>query len=941
MKMIRRILTCFLSIMLVLSIVSVAPVQAAGYFQDDPSTLRARQMLTLMTPEERVGQLFLVSFTGSTAGENSQIYDLIVHRHVGGVVLLSENDNFVAAPDTIPAAYKLITQLQAAERQASQNIQLPTPVNTPTPFPPPTSTPSTYIPLFIGVSQAGDGSPNDQILSGLTPVPDLMAIGATWNPDLAKQVGNVIGQELSSLGFNLFIGPSLDVLESPQSTLGNGLDASVFGGDPYWVGLMGSAYISGLHAGSNNRMIVIADHFPGRGSADRPAGQEPATVRKSLDSLKQIELAPFFAVTGNSQSSLSTVDGLLVSHIRYQGFQGNIRSTTRPVSFDPQALSQILALPAFSTWRSNGGLLVTDDLGSQTVRSFYDPGKQSFLARLVARDAFLAGNDLLYMGDIVSSDAPDNYTSVTQTMDFFTQKYREDSSFAKLVDDAVVRILAAKYDTYPTFNFSQVVPPDTGLALLNQQQSQAVTFEIARQSATLVSPPALDLNTVLPSAPTVTDHLVFITDTRTEKQCSTCGEQPMLAVDALQNVILRLYGLQSGAQVMGGRLISYSLDSISGILNGGTGNQVLESSLEQANWVVINMLDADPGQSQTTTLRRFLSERQDLLRDKHVIVFAFNAPYFLDATDISKLTAYYCLYSKSAPFVEVAARVLFRELTPSGTLPVSVSGIVYDLLTATSPDPDQLITLSLDLPASATPVGSETPQPTTTPHLRVGDTASVHTGIILDHNGHPVPDGTGVHFTIETPGSAGLVQQLDAVTTQGVAGVPFNIDRSGLWEVRATSDPATKSLVLQINVSPEGGFSVTAVAPTESNPSTPTPEAASTPGSTVPAPSGMEYPGFGGWLAMIISLCGLGYLAYWISTRYLSAQWGVRWALCVFLSGLLAYLYLAVRLPGAAEYMQRNGWLGILGVVLVGAVVGGAAPYAWYRLSTGSKKRSG
>jgi beta-N-acetylhexosaminidase len=122
----------------------------------------------------------------------------------------------------------------------------------------------------MGISQDGDGYPNDQILSGLTQLPDLMALGATWNTGLAEQVGAISGKELSSLGFNLYFGPSLDVLESPGSTLGNGLGATAFGGDPYWVGAMGSAYISGLHTGSKDRLTVIANHFPGGGSADRP-----------------------------------------------------------------------------------------------------------------------------------------------------------------------------------------------------------------------------------------------------------------------------------------------------------------------------------------------------------------------------------------------------------------------------------------------------------------------------------------------------------------------------------------------------------------------------------------------------------------------------------------------------------------------------------------------
>jgi beta-N-acetylhexosaminidase len=949
--MARRFLSTVLLLAVMLSVSPTASVRASAVFQDDPAAARALQMLGQMTPEERVGQLFLVAFTGPTADENSQIYDLVIHHHVGGVVLsAAENDNFVAAPDTVSSAYQLIAQLQQAEWQASQNTPtVATGAGTPTPLPVATSVPAQYIPLFVGISQEGDGYPNDQILSGLTPLPDLMAIGATWDPTLAEQVGSVAGQELSSLGFNFYIGPSLDVLESPESTVGNGLDAGVFGGDPYWVGIMGSAYITGLHTGSNGRMVVIAGHFPGRGSADRPAGQEAATVRKSLEQLKQIELAPFFAVTGNAQTPQSTADGLLVAHIRYQGLQGNIRSTTRPVSFDPQALSQILSLPAFSTWHEAGGLMVSDDLGSQTVRNFYDPGGQSFSAQLVARDAFLAGNDLLYMGNIVSSGVADNYTTVVQTMDFFTQKYQEDSAFAKRVDDAVVRILTAKFRLYGTFYPGLVVPQESGLALLDQSQSQAKMFDVARQSATLVNPDTtLDLETVLPSPPSVSDHIVFLTDTRPGRQCSTCTEEPMLAKDALQSVILRLYGLQSGGQVMGGRLVSYSLDSVAGILNGGTGNQDLEDSLKQANWVVINMLDAEPEQPQTTLLRRFLSEQQDLLRDKHVIVFSFNAPYFLDATDISKITAYYCLYSKSAPFVEVAARLLFRELSPAGTLPVSVAGIGYDLLSATAPDPNQVISLSLNLPSAPTPTGSQapeltptgpqTPEATPTLNLRVGDTVSVQTGVILDHNGHPVPDGTEVQFTIAVPGSGGVVQQIDAATIQGIAGAPFNIDRPGLLEIRATSDPAVKSVVLQLNVSNEG-FSVTVVTPTEINEPTATPTVIATPGTAESPPQEKGYLGFGSWFVMVLILGGFGYLAYWLGDRFATTPWGVRWAICVVLGGSLAYTYLALRLPGATTYLQSTGWLGIIGLVLLGVVVGSGSAYAWFRLARESKRR--
>ena len=112
------------------------------------------------------------------------------------------------------------------------------------------------------------------------------------------------------------------------------------------------------------------------------------------------------------------------------------------------------------------------------------------------------------------------------------------------------------------------------------------------------------------------------------------------------------------------RLSSYSLNDISALLTGNNPPANLESDLSHAAWVVIALADASNGQPQI--ISRFLSERQDLLSNKHVILFSFGAPYYFDATDISHLTAYYALYSKQPPFIDVAARLLFQELTPAG-----------------------------------------------------------------------------------------------------------------------------------------------------------------------------------------------------------------------------------------------------------------------------------
>ncbi len=908
--------------LVVISIASLlVPVPAALAQPESPLT-KAQALLATMTPEERVGQLFLVTFRGTNTGPESQIYDLIANQHVGGVILLSENDNFLDNPDTITAAHQLIEQLQTNELEPA--VETPAP-ETPTPIPNPNTA---LIPLFIGISQEGDGAPYDQILSGLTPLPGAMAIGATWKTELAQQVGSVLGEELSALGFNLFLGPSLDVVESPNPSAQIDLGTRSFGGDPFWVGRMGQSYISGLHTGSDGRMTVIAKHFPGRGSSDRSPDEVVATVRKALEQLKQIELFPFFNVT-NSTELTSNADGLLVSHIRYQGFQGNIRATTRPVSLDASALAMIIQLPEFAAWRTNGGLIVSDALGSQALRDFYSQGGENYSARLVARDAFLAGNDLLYLGDISSQEQElDSYAATLNILDFFTQEYNNDSAFAQLVDAAVTRILTQKFRMYETFSPADVLPPESDLMGIGT--SQEVTFEVARSSATLVSPDQQELSTLLPAPPNQNDRIVFLTDTATYQQCSSCALQSAMTADALKETVERLYGPAGSAQIFTTRLTNYPLTELELMLTGET-KENIEPSLERANWIVISLVDVRSGQIEL--LRRFFSERPNLIRNKNVILFSFTAPHYLDATDISKLTAYYALYSKQPAFIEVAARLLFQQLALQGASPVSTVG--YDLITATSPDPAQVIPLALDegiVTPTSTPAAESTPltvEPTAIPLYKIGDTISVRAGPVYDHNQHIVPDGTVVQFTMSTRDDSGQsLQQISAVTTDGLARASFAIDKPGQVEISAISEPAVLSEALQFDASNQGA-AVTVVVPMITV--TPIPPTATV---TLPPENDLisreGHPRIGVWLLVLLALFGGAVLTYWAVSRISSPRWGLRWALCVFIGGLLGYNYLALGLPGASEWIANDaGAFGVLVLTFAGEILGIVAALLW------------
>ena len=902
-------------LLLLIFVLPLAPISVQAQAPTPPPGIRL--ILNQMTPEERVGQLFLVTFKGTDTSSESQIYDLVTNYHVGGVMLMSENDNF-SGSDTVLQASALIDDLQRLAWDRAV-----------TPFQDPQTgqmVTSAYVPLFIGTTQEGDGHPTDQILSGLTPLPSEMAIGATWDPDLAEQVGIVRGRELAELGFNLHIGPSLDVLETPSSS-GGDLGARVFGGDPFWVGEMGSAYINGLHIGSENNLFVVAKHFPGVGGADRLPEQEVSTVRKSLEQLKQIELAPFFAVTGNATTKSATADGLLVSHIRYQGFQGNIRATTRPISFDSQALSQILALPEFETWYANGGLVVSDNLGSPSVSDFYASGGGQFFARVAARDAFLAGNDVLYLGNIVSSDAPDSYTATTRVIDFFVQKYNEDPAFAQRVDASVARILISKMGIYDNFIFGNVVkegaPIDVG-------SDTAVTFAVARNSATLVSPDASDLTSVMPLPPQQNEHLVFLTDTVDIKQCAECLPQSLFPVDALENVILQLYGPQSGNQTEGFRLTSYSLGDLQSLLNTPEDYQLMADDLDRTDWIVISVTDASNG--QPALISRFLRERPDLLREKKVILFSFGAPYYFDTTTISKLTAYYALYSKQPQFVDVAARLLFQELTPVGSSPVSVSAVGYDLISVMSPNVNQIIPIFLDLPPDpVTPGAGLTPEPTPIPLFRIGDTIAIRTGTIIDKNGHPVPDGTVVQFSMLLTGEGGgILQQVESVTTKGIARASFGLDKPGLLEIRVSSEPAVISNVIQLDVSQSGAVAVTVVVPELTQSISPTPEA---PVEVEEDPYISEdgFPRFSAWVvAMLVIFSSTG-VAYMVLMRVTNRRHTLRWTLGILLGGLLAYNFLSLGLFSITNWMINSSISGVITFVILGELIGFVGGWIWSR----------
>ncbi|MDY7080540.1 MAG: glycoside hydrolase family 3 N-terminal domain-containing protein [Chloroflexota bacterium] len=944
----KRLLTLALAVSILIPLTPLGTAHAQEQEEDQVARLMER-----MSSAAKVGQLFLVTFPGAEVTEDTVIAELIRDYHVGGVVLLPDNGNIVNEGDTPAQVATLVGQLQETAWEATQPVTETFDEEIP---------PGPFIPLFIAASHEGNGMPFTGIINGMTPLPSEMALGATWSPAYAEAVGQIVGQELHALGVNVLLGPSLDVLENQSPASTGDLGVRAFGGEPFWVGQMGQAYIRGVHTGTEGRMAVIAKHFPGLGASDRSLDEEVSTVQRTLEKLRQVDLAPFSAVA-QAEDPLARPNGVMVSHIRFRGLEGGRFVTTRPVSVDSQVLQRLLGLPELVGWREQGGLTVSDELGVRALRRFYDPSEESFNSRRIAQDAFLAGNDILLLSQFaLSDDWEDQLANVRSTVTFFQEKYDTDLSFQALVDAAVARILRLKLSLYDgTFELA-TTQPDAEMASEQVGLHQEPLSAIGRDAVTLLFPPSPDLFT---ATPTLEDNIVIFTDSREGRPCATCAPVTYIDPLALRDTIVRLYGPDATGQINPSLVTNFTFDQLEEALNvpplpptptPAAGEVItptsppIEAALQNADWIIFAILNPTADLPQSGVVRRFLAERADALRDPYLVVLAYDAPYYLDTTEISKLSAYYVAYSRIEPFIEASVRALFSEFAPLGTPPISVTGINYDLLIQTLPDPEQAIVLHFDVIKSSGE-GEPTPEPTMEgqptseptvegqptlepPQPEVGDELKLRTGVVMDHNGHPVPDGTPVQFFFNYP-REGLEHSIVEVTHGGVAETTVPLNRTGQLDISVQADPVPRTTVLQITITEDEPITIWTPTPLPSPTPTPTPTPTPEPAPVVedtptPTPNPVEYEKEpppaqeAGVLDLLLAMVGVliaGGIGYYVvRLNHGSVSLALRLALWCAIGGLALYLAYLLRLPGVAWLRERGGVWIAGGAALLGGI---------------------
>ena len=119
---------------------------------------------------------------------------------------------------------------------------------------------------------------------GATAYPVPLAWGATFNPAIVERMSRLIGNDLRSVGIHQGLAPVLDVVRDARW----GRVEETIGEDPYLVGTIASAYVTGLESSG---IIATLKHFVGYSASK--AGRNLAPVSVGRRELNDVLLAPF------------------------------------------------------------------------------------------------------------------------------------------------------------------------------------------------------------------------------------------------------------------------------------------------------------------------------------------------------------------------------------------------------------------------------------------------------------------------------------------------------------------------------------------------------------------------------------------------------------------------------------------------------------------------
>ncbi|KEF19156.1 beta-N-acetylhexosaminidase [Streptomyces rimosus] len=314
---------------------------------------RVARLISRMSLEEKVGQLFVMRVYGHSATDPepadaeanrkemgvSNAAELVAKYHLGGIIYFGWAHN-TREPHQI-------ADLSNGIQRAANAQRVP-------------------VPLLISPDQehgivARVGAP-------ATLFPGAMALGAGRSREDARTAGRIAGEELYAMGIRQDYAPVADVNVNAANPV---IGVRSFGSDPKTVSRMVTAQVRGYQSAG---VAATAKHFPGHGDTDTDSHVGLPTIRHTAEEWERLDAPPFRAAIE------ADIDSIMTAHIVVPAFDP---------SGDPATLSHPILTGILRERLGYDGVVVTDSLGMEGVRTKYGDDRVPVLALKAGVDQLL------------------------------------------------------------------------------------------------------------------------------------------------------------------------------------------------------------------------------------------------------------------------------------------------------------------------------------------------------------------------------------------------------------------------------------------------------------------------------------------------------------------------------------------------------------------------
>jgi beta-N-acetylhexosaminidase len=294
---------------------------------------RTHAAVANMSLPEKVGQLFMVSFSGTALTDEEVAW--LVRLRVGGVILMGGN---VA---TEGQSQTLVAQLH--ERVSSV----------------------LSTPLLIATDQEGGAVSRFTFFDA----EEHTAQNEIKTAEEALALGKLRGAALRNMGIDVVFSPVLDIAQS----LDDFMATRAFRGNATTVSELGAAFILGYREG---RMLATAKHFPGHGGTITNSHRNLPVVHRDENAWAE-NLAPFQVAIA------ADVPLIMTAHILVPEVDTHY----------PASLSSIITTGVLRDTLNFQGVIITDDLAMGAVTDTYSLSDAAILAFTAGADILLMISD--------------------------------------------------------------------------------------------------------------------------------------------------------------------------------------------------------------------------------------------------------------------------------------------------------------------------------------------------------------------------------------------------------------------------------------------------------------------------------------------------------------------------------------------------------------------